>query len=641
MAISKIIHMNSAENRNPAVHLQNAIEYIQNPDKTEKLLLVGSFNCLPEIAFEQMMETKKIFQKTDKRQGYHIVLALKPGEGTPEIAFDIARRFTEEFLGDRYEAVYTVHVDKEHIHSHVIWNSVSLLDGRKYDYKKGDWKRVIQPITNKLCEEYGLSIIEAEYVKDSQNLSRKEWKFEQAFKEMIYRDAMFCSSYAGSMEHFLFLMQRLGYEFKPKEYLTVKMPGRKLYHRLDKLDNFFAEDRFKYCFEYTSAHIPHFYSTDPTWKKQSNMSPYQKQFYGKLYRLRMVEHKRFYAGSAKYAKDLMIFHKVQEEYLFLTNNNIRTIDGLVDDREKKLARIDEISRLQHSIYTQNAIKKRACKTDEDWRVYQQWWLEEYGKLDQLKVEKKEVKKIVAIAERCLGRKLDTEIDDILEQEEVFISNKVQVPEFVDEIKVQTEVVKTDVYSEPEQIFTDPVSIQTQLQLQEQLFEIEHQNVEVATSPSPEPLPDTFASYCLLSVEEKVKRYQMTGKEDAYGMVETYFKSIRYPIYFGEVYDEAKELEKAFKFSLIEAQADFIVVQMLVDGINPELFPLLSMESKARYFEFDMTDNKYNLELYKEVMKKMELKLSNSELFEGYQEIYETKMTQQADRTHEKKWDKSR
>lgn len=311
MAITKIMHMNSEKNRNPAQHLQNALEYIQNPDKTEKLFLVGSVNCLPETAFEQMMDTKKLFQKTDKRQGYHIVLSLKPGEGTPEIAFDMVRRFTEEFLGDKYEAVYAVHIDKDHIHSHIVWNSVSLMDGRKYDYRKGDWKHVIQPITNKLCKEYGLSIIEAEYV---------------------------------------ILMQRLGYEFKPKEYLTVKMPGRKLYHRLDKMDEYFAEDRFKYCFEYTSTHIPYYHAENPAWIKRSNMSPYQKKFYGKMYRLRMIEQKRFYVKSVKYAKDLMLFHKLQEEYLFLANNNIRTIEDLLDIRESKLERIDEITKIQDSIY---------------------------------------------------------------------------------------------------------------------------------------------------------------------------------------------------------------------------------------------------------------------------------------------------
>ena len=124
-------------------------------------------------------------------------------------------------------------------------------------------------------------------------------------------------------------------------------------------------------------------------------------------------------------------------------------------------------------------------------------------------------------------------------------------------------------------------------------------------------------------------------------VEEYYKSIRHPIYFGEVYDEAKELEKAYKLSLIDDQAEFIAVQMLMDGINPETFPFLSVESKAEYFEFDMTDNNYNLSLYKEVMRMMKQKMSSTELFEGYQEIYEAKMMKQVGRIQEKKWDKGR
>jgi hypothetical protein len=671
--------MNSEKNRNPAQHLQNALEYIQNPDKTEKLLFVGSVNCPPKTAFEQMMNTKKMFQKTDKRQGYHIVLALKPGEGTPEIAYDMAKRFTEEFLGDRYEAVYAVHVDKDHIHSHIVWNSVSFLDGKKYDYKKGDWKHVIQPITNKLCREYGLSVIEAEYVKNSQNLSRKEWQFEQTFKEMIYRDAMFCASYAGSMEHFLFLMQRLGYEFKPKEYLTVKMPGRKLYHRLDKMDEYFAEGRFKYCFEYSSMNIPYFHATNPIWIKRSNMSPYQKKFYGKLYRLRMIEQKRFYVGSAKYAKDLMLFHKLQEEYLFLANNNIRTIEELLEIRESKQNRIEEITKIQDTIYKQNSSKKRACKTDGDWRVYQQWHMDEYSKLDKLKDEKKEAKDMVAMAEHCLAEKLDTAINIILEDEEIDSTNKVKIPEFVEEKVVEAEVVVMDSYLESNQLVEnlkptegsrsfyekEPVWNENlkehqeipQLMEQLQVHDISIQVQELAserklqsavpTQVEPdllvyaEALPDRFVDYSLLSVEDKVKLYQMTGKEDAYSMVEVYFKRIGHPIYCGEVYDEAKELEIAYKSSLIDEKAEIIAVQMLVDGISPESFSLLSVEYKAKYFEFDMADNNYNLNLYKEVMRKMNQKMSSSELFEGYQEIYEAKMMRRADGMQEKKWDRSR
>ena len=682
MAITKIMHMNSEKNRNPAQHLQNALEYIQNPDKTEKLFLVGSVNCLPETAFDQMMDTKKLFQKTNKRQGYHIVLSLKPGEGTPEIAFDMARRFTEEFLGDRYEAVYAVHIDKDHIHSHIVWNSVSLLDGRKYDYKKGDWKHIIQPITNKLCKEYGLSIIEAEYVKNSQNLSRKEWQYEQTFKEMIHRDAMFCASYAGSMEHFLFLLQRLGYEFKPKEYLTVKMPGRKLYHRLDKMDEYFAEERFKYCFEYTSMNIPYFHATNPTWVKRSNMSPYQKKFYGKMYRLRMIEQKRFYVKSAKYAKDLMLFHKLQEEYLFLANNNIRTIEDLLDIRESKLERIDEIKKIQDFIYKRNSSKKRACNTDGDWRAYQQWRIDEYSKLDQLKVEKKEAKNMVAMAERCLGEKLDTAMDVITEFEEINTTNKIEIPEFVEErvVEPKAEIVREDLYLDNEKVFEaqkpieKPVAfyeekpkwdeaLQEQQEMAEDIEQSQYKDVplraeELASErdlqstrdlaekktemvDQTKSLPDKFSEYSLLSVEEKVKRYHMTGKEDTYAMVEAYFKCIGHPIYFGEVYDEAKELETAYKSSLIVEHSELIAVEMLVDGITPESYSLLSVAFKAKYFEFDMADNNYNLNLYKDVMRKMNQKMSSSELFEGYQEIYEAKMMNRMDGTQDKKWDRSR
>lgn len=157
----------------------------------------------------------------------------------------------------------------------------------------------------------------------------------------------------------------------------------------------------------------------------------------------------------------------------------------------------------------------------------------------------------------------------------------------------------------------------------------------------ESLPDKFAEYSLLSVEEKLKRYQMTDKEDAYTIVEAYFKRIGHPIYFDEIYDEAQELEKAYKSSRISREAELIAVEMLVDGINPESYSLLSVTSKAKYFEFDMADNNYNLSLYKEVMRKMSQKMSSSELFEGYQEIYEAKMMNRMDGTQEKKWDRSR
>lgn len=110
MAITKILHINEVDMGNPARHLEQALDYIQNPEKTNGNVLVGSINCLPETAFEQMMDTKMTFGKMDKRQGYHIIISFVPRETTEEIAFDIVERFAKEYLKDEYEAVYTVQV---------------------------------------------------------------------------------------------------------------------------------------------------------------------------------------------------------------------------------------------------------------------------------------------------------------------------------------------------------------------------------------------------------------------------------------------------------------------------------------------------------------------------------------------------
>ena len=131
MAITKIISINETDTGNPAKHLKQAMEYIINPDKTSNHLLVGGINCLPETAFEQMLETKQMFDKINKRQGYHIIISFVPGEATEEVAYDIVERFAREYLEDEYEAVYAVHNDKNHMHAHLIFNSVNMVNGKK------------------------------------------------------------------------------------------------------------------------------------------------------------------------------------------------------------------------------------------------------------------------------------------------------------------------------------------------------------------------------------------------------------------------------------------------------------------------------------------------------------------------------
>ena len=126
MAISKILHMKDSGNSFHARHLKRALDYVMNPEKTQGGRLVGAINCQTDMAFEQMMDTKKQFGKTDKRQGYHIILSFKEDEVEPDRAFEITQKFVAEYLGDAYEAVFVVHDNTDHVHSHIVFNSVSL-----------------------------------------------------------------------------------------------------------------------------------------------------------------------------------------------------------------------------------------------------------------------------------------------------------------------------------------------------------------------------------------------------------------------------------------------------------------------------------------------------------------------------------
>ena len=194
MAITKILNIMESEGRNPASHLKNALEYIQNPDKTEECVLVGGINCLPDTAFEQMEETKNIFHKTGKRQGYHVIISFSPEE-----------KVTAE------QAMYV-------------------------------------------------------------------------------------------LEHFKYLMKRFGYVFKKDAWMEVQAPGFRYYHKLAKLDEMFSEDMLRHYVDMPWMAKPYFYSSDIRGLHRAKLSPFQKQFYTKLYRLRIVEQKRFVVGGAKYTE---------------------------------------------------------------------------------------------------------------------------------------------------------------------------------------------------------------------------------------------------------------------------------------------------------------------------------------------------
>lgn len=198
MAISKILNMKDCGGHFHGKHLKRALDYVMNPDKTQDGRLVGAINCQVDTAFEQMKETKRNFGKIDKRQGYHIILSFKENEVNPDTAFEITQKFVEEYLGKSYEAVFVVHDNTAHVHSHIVFNSVSFVDGKKYRYEKGDWAKYIQPITNRLCQEYGLSIIDVDdEKKERQGYSLEEVQalrrhYKEEYSEVCAREKVVC-----------------------------------------------------------------------------------------------------------------------------------------------------------------------------------------------------------------------------------------------------------------------------------------------------------------------------------------------------------------------------------------------------------------------------------------------------------------
>ena len=438
MAITKILNIMESEGRNPATHLKNALEYIQNPDKTEECVLVGSINCLPDTAFEQMEETKNIFHKTGKRQGYHVIISFSPEEKvTAEQAMYVLEHFAKDVLGDDYEAVYAVHTDREHMHGHLIWNSVSMTTGKKYNSPKSNWKNHLQPITNKYCDELGLAIIPEEYSRNPKNISRDKWEKEMSMKEIILRDAKMCAYAAGNVEHFKYLMKSLGYIFKKDAWMEVQAPGFRHYHKLAKLDEMFSEDMLRHHVDMPWMAKPYFYSSDIRGLHKAKLSPFQKKFYVKLYRLRIVEQKRFVVGGAKYTEDLKRFHQLQDEYLLLVNNDIKSVVELVDFIGEQEEKIQQIENRQQEIYRESSNWKRKIKTDEQqYREYQIWHVEVQEELDELKQEKRELKRQLQLADSIVKEDLYTAYYAVSENEEIVADRDVEIPGMEENTEVE-------------------------------------------------------------------------------------------------------------------------------------------------------------------------------------------------------------
>ena len=599
MAITKILNIQESEGRNPASHLKNALEYIQNPDKTEECVLVGGINCLPDTAFEQMEETKNIFHKTGKRQGYHVIISFSPEEKvTAEQAMYVLEHFAKDVLGDDYEAVYAVHTDREHMHGHLIWNSVSMTTGKKYNSPKSNWKNHLQPITNKYCDELGLSIMPAEYSRNPKNISRDKWEKEMSMKEIILRDAKMCAYAAGNVEHFKYLMKRLGYVFKKDAWMEVQAPGFRYYHKLAKMDEMFSEDMLRHHVDMPWMAKPYFYSSDIRGLHRAKLSPFQKKFYAKLYRLRVVEQKRFVVGGAKYAEDLKRFHQLQDEYLLLVNNDIKSIVELVDFISEKEDRIQQIEDRQKEIYRESSSRKRSIKNEEQYREYQIWHMEVQEELDELKQEKRNVKRQIQLADDIIKEDLYTAYYAVSGKEEIVADRDVEIPG----MEENTEVEKVASWSE--EVVKADANVEV-MNLNNNQNEIGRQKEQTDSARKQQTglegigIPEVHNSSDVNVARMDESTTDVTGKSE---------------------FVETKETEPVDK------------VGWIVRRIS-ELggYENISDSVKADVFGFDIADVSGSIRLFSDVMKRLGIKKDGDEMYEEFQKIYDESVGRDTDK----------
>lgn len=604
------------------VHLEHAINYILQPKKLGNANLTGGINCLPDAAYEQMKATKQMFGKTGGRQGYHFVISLKPSEGTPEIMYDIAMRFAEEAFGGEYETVVAVHTDRNHLHAHIIINSVNMVTGYKFQYHEGDWKYKFQPITNKLCDEYGLHITPAEYSKEPKNMARPQWERDLVFSKWIEQDARFCALNAENMEHFIFLLEKQGFEIKQGEHIAVKVPGMKRFKRLDTISGDFSRNNLEAMFKYgdasQAAPVNHTLPLIPI--RKTIFTPYQRKCYARMYRLRLAEKKRFTYKSAYLYEQIRKMHELQEEYLVVVKYGVKSFVELVH-LKFCLERVDEeLCKVQKEIYRDRASQKRSCKTAEDMAFFEASVDDYWKRLKQIKLQKKDNLKELKAVERCLerdGSTLDAEmeywisVDDMVELAEIEKDEVPENPYYQTEDSVVSQVISEDI--------TDEIAADAG----------DRDAADIK-------LPANKADYMRMSVAEKVCCYPFDAKgtESAFEMVRSYFEKIDMNTDFHSVYEEAKiladyyEKQKAEEF--IKERVKQVIGAMELLEIDADRFAEYSTDVLSEVFSFGDMEYFAGIKLFNRVIDRLEINMEQQKRYEVFDRIYTESMQEKKD-----------
>ena len=325
MAVTKILARRGG--------LAQAIAYVVNGDKTEEQVLTATQGCSIGSACAEMQDAKIRWNKTDGVQLYHIIQSFRPGEITPGLALEIAQEFVREHLPG-YQAVIGIHTDREHIHAHIIFNSVNQFTGEKYHSNARSYYQQIRAISDRLCREHGLSVIVQG--EPARSVSYIEWlrqsKGQPTFRSMLEADLRDAIRDANDLGHFFLLMEHKGYEIHHGGRLGFRLRGQDRYQYPGRRDPLFTEDGIRAAIQGNLAEIEA--GSRPTVLSRPKYRPYLAHpkytgflalYVHYLYLLGKIGQRQYPPRMTPHLRQaVMRFERYQAQFAFLRENDITT-----------------------------------------------------------------------------------------------------------------------------------------------------------------------------------------------------------------------------------------------------------------------------------------------------------------------------
>lgn len=338
--------------------LGKLVDYATDPEKTEMRLYESCINCKNvDSSYDEMISTKRKWGKEDGVQGYHIIQSYKPGEVTPEQAHAIGMEFAQKMFGDRYEVVVATHLNRHHLHNHIVINSVSFVDGKKYHSNRKSYYHELRETSNEICREHGLSVIKPK----AKGKQYPEWEAEQkgtgTLRSAIREDIDAAIRYSYTMEDFWTLLQKQGYRIKRSEqrkYIVLLSPGAKRGVRLTSLGKGYGEEEI-------AARIRRQRDKGPPVKPlvkpprrirmrgstkyipKKKVKGFMALYFKYLYLLRGAQQPRVRRPSYIMREELIRLKRYQQQFRYIQSNHIETagdLTGRAEQIEQELLRLE-------------------------------------------------------------------------------------------------------------------------------------------------------------------------------------------------------------------------------------------------------------------------------------------------------------